>query len=73
MEHEEGKRMADSHLSYAFVDVGICWQGRNFARGQLQHADFALLDGYLRLDNVDLLLGLDGLTFDLLDQLIMER
>ena len=62
--------MADSHFPYAFVDIGICWQGGYFARGQLQHANFALLDGYLRLDDVDLLLSLYCLTLDLLDELI---
>ena len=61
---------AHSHLAYAFVDGGVLWERGYFARCELKHAYFALLDGYLGLDNVDLLLGLDCLTLDLLDELI---
>jgi hypothetical protein len=70
MEHEETQRVADSHFANAFVDIGICWEGRYLARGQLEHANFALLDCYLRLDDVDLLLSLYCLALDLLNELI---
>jgi hypothetical protein len=64
--------MADSHFAHPFVDIGIGWQGGYFTRGQLEHADFALLDCYLRFDDVDLLLSLYCLALDLLDELIMR-
>jgi hypothetical protein len=61
--------MAYSHSAHALVDIGISWQGGYLTGGQLQHADFALLDRHLRFDDVDLLLGLDCLALDLLDKL----
>lgn len=39
----------------------------------MQHAHVALLDGDLVLDDVDLLLGGDGLGFDFLDELGREE
>ena len=38
----------------------------------MQHADFTLLDGYLLLDDVDLLLSLYCLALDLLDELVLS-
>ena len=59
----------DSHFAYAFVDSGVLGKGGYFAGCELKHSDLALFDSYLGLDNVDLLLSLDSLTFDLLDEL----
>jgi hypothetical protein len=70
-QREQPPRWAYSHLAHALVEIGIGREGGDLTGGQLQHADFPLLDRYLRFDDVDLLLGLDCLGLDLLDQLIV--
>jgi hypothetical protein len=58
-----------SHLAYAFVDVGAGRQLWYLLWGQFKHPDFSLLAGYLRPDDVDLLLSLYCLALNLLHKL----
>lgn len=59
------------HFAHTFVDIGLWRQRRDLIRGELEHANFALLGCYLGSDYVDLLLGRDSLALDFLNKLEM--
>lgn len=59
------------HFTNALIDICLRRQSRNLVRGELEHANLALLGCYLRLDHVDLLLGCYSLALDFLHKLIL--
>ena len=63
------RRRSCLHFAHALVDIGLRGQCRNLVRGELEHADLALLGCYLGFDHVDLLLGLYSLALDFLNEL----
>jgi hypothetical protein len=63
-------RRESLHLANTLVDVGISRQRQHLCARQLRHAHLALLRGLLRARERDLLLGSDGLCFDLTQKLL---
>jgi hypothetical protein len=61
------------HFAHALVDIGLRRQCRNLVRGELEHANLALLGCYLGSDHIDLLLGLYSLALDFLHELGLLR
>lgn len=72
----ENKRKEEKdhlHLADSLVDVRICRQRRYLRARQLCHAHLALLGGLLCPRKRDLLLGGDGLRFDLTQKLFQPN
>jgi hypothetical protein len=59
------------HFTNALIDICLGRQSRNLVRGELEHANLALLRCYLRFDHVDLLLRCYSLALNFLHKLIL--
>ena len=58
------------HLAYSFIYFGVLVKLLDFGGSELEHANISLLGCDGGFDDIDFPLGGDGLSFNLLNQLI---